>query len=304
MVNSSPLISVIIPVFNAEAFVENALRSVCKQTYKNLEVIVIDDGSTDSSRDIIESFDDERVHLFSRENRGLIATLNEGIDRSNGDFIARMDADDICLETRFEKQLKYLLDNPNTGAVFSGIELINEKSETISIRRSKKTRCIEPVELLFGCPVCHPTAMFNLAKLEKSEISYDYDYHLAEDFELWTRIISKTKIGLLNDVLFKYRIHPNSVTSKNGLKQREIAVKALSQNLIKCSNNSIRSALSVIYNNHLGREGLGKTLLSLFYVGVRLRTVNQDFSYKKYLSKTYHLLRKKVTFHKERNLRG
>lgn len=303
-INSSPLISVIIPVFNAERFIKRALESVCNQTYKNLEIIVIDDGSTDSSRDIIDSFKDERVQLFSRENKGLIATLNEGIDRCNGDFIARMDADDICSVTRFEKQFEYLLENPSVGAVFTGIEHINEKGETINIKRSGKTRFIEPVELIFGCPVCHPTAMFDLTKMDKDEIVYNDSYHLAEDFELWTRIISKTKIGLLNEVLFKYRVHPNSITSKHGLRQREIAVKALNKNLIKNSNVTIRSSLSVIYNNHLGHERLEGTLFSLLYIGVMLKRINYEFSYKKFISLTYHLLRKKITPSKKKELRS
>ena len=91
MESTSPLISVIIPAFNAELYIQEALESVCNQSYVNIEIIVIDDGSSDKTREIIERFEDNRIRLISRENRGLIATLNEAIEISRGDYIARMD---------------------------------------------------------------------------------------------------------------------------------------------------------------------------------------------------------------------
>lgn len=299
--SSSPLISVIIPVFNAETFIQNALESVFEQTYKNLEIIVLDDGSTDSSKEIIESLEDKRIRFFSRENRGLIETLNEGINKSNGEYIARMDADDICLSTRFERQIKYLVKNRKAGVVFTGVENIDEKGKVLRSISSKKTRFIDPTELLFGCPVCHPTAMFDLTKIKKTELFYDHNYHLAEDFELWTRLISKTKIGLLEESLFKYRIHSKSITSQNGLKQRLVAVRAIKRNLVINSSHSTSSSLGVIYNNHLGKESTGKTLLSLFYVALNLKKLNVIFSYRKYILRTLHLIKKQLS--KDRKLR-
>lgn len=304
MENAKPLVSVIIPVFNAQRYIKLALDSICTQSYRNLEIIVIDDGSTDQSKKIIENYNDDRIRFFSRENLGLISTLNEGIDRSTGDYIARMDADDVCLHDRLNRQIDFLRSNDQVGVAFTGIELLDETGNIMRSKVSKKARSIEPVELLFGCPLCHPTAMFDMTKLNKNDIYYDADYHLAEDFELWTRLISKTKIGLLNEVLFGYRIHSNSITSQNGDKQRKVASQAIYRNLAPKSSKAILSSLGVVYNNHLGNESLYKTTLSLLHVGSKLKSLNGSFSYRKYLSKSYYLLRNKIRSSKHSSLRS
>ena len=285
MESTSPLISVIIPAFNAELYIQEALESVCSQTYLNLEIIIINDGSSDRTREIIEQFQDTRILLISRENRGLIATLNEAIEISRGDYIARMDADDICLGTRLDRQVQYLRKHHNIGLLFTGIEYVDENGRELRKKVSAKSRKLEPVELLFGCPVCHPTAMFDMTKLKKSDIQYDKAYCLAEDFELWTRLVNITEIGIINEVLFKYRIHPNSITSKNNEKQRIVASKAIVSNLSYKCKTSMSNHLYAIYNNHLGSESNLKTLVSLVYVGIMLKKLNSEFTYKKFLSK-------------------
>lgn len=295
MVGTQPLISVIIPVFNAEQYIKLALDSICKQTYKNLEIIVIDDGSSDQSKAVIEKYEDHRIRFISRENRGLIYTLNEAINISTGEYIARMDADDISAKERLEKQLQFLRNNNDVGVVFTGIEYISETGVVIRSKISKTTRKIDPVELLFGCPLCHPTAMFDMTKLSKRDIHYDSNYHLAEDFELWTRLISITQIGLLNEVFFSYRIHSASITTQNGSKQRLVAIRAINKNLATSASNSVSSSLSTIYNNHLGNESAFKTIFSVLLVGLKLKSINSDFSLKKYLTKSYYLVRNKFS---------
>jgi glycosyltransferase involved in cell wall biosynthesis len=294
MSNIQPLISVIIPVFNAERYIDLALNSVCNQTYPNLEILVIDDGSSDQSREIIESINDERIKFYSRENRGLISTLNEAIELSKGQYIARMDADDICFKTRFEKQVEFLKSNKDIGVAFTGIECVNEDGKIIRSRVSRKTRSIQPVEFLFGCPLCHPTAMFDMTKLSKSDIHYKSDYHLAEDFELWTRLVLRTKIALINEALLSYRIHQNSITSRNGGKQRLVAKRAISTNLINNKSNSVSPCLTVIYNNHLSQESVFRTALSLIHVGLKLKSLNGNFRFKKYLINSYFLMKNKL----------
>ena len=294
MSNIQPLISVIIPVFKAERYIDLALNSVCNQTYPNLEILVIDDGSSDQSREIIESINDERIKFYSRENRGLISTLNEAIELSKGQYIARMDADDICFKTRFEKQVEFLKSNKDIGVAFTGIECVNEDGKIIRSRVSRKTRSIQPVEFLFGCPLCHPTAMFDMTKLSKSDIHYKSDYHLAEDFELWTRLVLRTKIALINEALLSYRIHQNSITSRNGGKQRLVAKRAISTNLINNKSNSVSPCLTVIYNNHLSQESVFRTALSLIHVGLKLKSLNGNFRFKKYLINSYFLMKNKL----------
>ena len=214
-----------------------------------------------------------------------------------------MDADDISSEERLEKQLQFLKSNNNVGIAFTGIEYINEAGLVIRSKVSNETRLVEPVELLFGCPLCHPTAMFDMTKLTKKETYYDSNFHLAEDFELWTRLVSKTKIGLLNEVLFSYRIHSDSITTQNGGKQRLVATRAIIKNLISPMSKSVNSSLGVIYNNHLGNESVYKTLVSVIYIGLKLKRINSSFSFKKYLTKSYHLMRNKLKKNNAKELR-
>ncbi|WP_272995632.1 glycosyltransferase [Paraglaciecola agarilytica] len=303
LVNHKPLISVVIPVYNAERYILKALRSVCEQSYQNLQIIVLDDGSTDRSKELIESVEDERIYLVSRENRGLIATLNEGISLSSGDYIARMDADDICLANRFAKQLEYLQKQTNVGVVFTGIEYINASGDIIRKKISNETRKIESVELLFGCPVCHPTAMFNMNVLAKCDIKYDSDFNKTEDYELWTRLINITQIGILSEALFQYRIHSESITSKSSDEQRNTAVRAIMKNLSNLDSQKLESSLGVIYNNHQGVESTVLTMISLSKVFLLLNRINQSFSRYKYLSKSYYLLRNKLSHRKQTSLR-
>lgn len=298
-----PLISVIIPVYNAERYIKQALDSICNQTYKNLEIIIIDDGSSDQSKTIIETYQDKRLRFISRENRGLISSLNEGINICKGKYIARMDADDISSQERLEKQLQFLKNNNDVGAVFTGIEYIDETGSIIRSKVSKKTRSVEPVELLFGCPLCHPTAMFDMTKLSVNDILYDSNFHLAEDFELWTRLVSNTKIALLDEVLFSYRIHSNSITTRNSGKQRLVATRAIIKNLTTRASKSVILSLGVIYNNHLGNESAYKTMVSVLNVGLRLKRINSNFSLKKYLTKSYYLMRNKFKWKSGKGLR-
>ena len=115
---NSKLVSVIIPVFNAELYIQEAVESICRQTYKELEIIIVDDGSTDGTLQILKSFNDQRINLIARENRGLISTLNECVALSTGAYIARMDADDICRPMRIERQVKYLENHKDIGVLF------------------------------------------------------------------------------------------------------------------------------------------------------------------------------------------
>lgn len=126
-----PLISIVIPVYNAERFIEKAIESICNQSYKNIEIIVIDDGSIDESLQIIKSIRDDRIRIISRENRGLIASLNEGINLSRGSYIARMDADDISSPIRIEQQVKYFEHHIDCGVLFTGLEYIDENGNII-----------------------------------------------------------------------------------------------------------------------------------------------------------------------------
>ena len=300
---NNKLVSVIIPVYNAEFYIQLALESVSKQTYQELEVIVIDDGSTDGTLRILETFCDPRIKVISRGNRGLISTLNECIELSSGEYIARMDADDICYPTRIEEQIKYLSKNKEIGVLFTGLEYIDAQGKVFKQNASDNYREVLPAELLFGCPVCHPTAIFNMNVLTKTDILYNNDFKNTEDFELWTRLISKVRIGILGGILFQYRVHERSITSSNNLLQREMAVSALSKNLINTVSEGIIKKVSIIYNNHQGSYSNFQTLSALFFIFLNLKKMNVGFSYNAYVIKSYRLMRKIIFSPARKSLR-
>ena len=153
-------------------------------------------------------------------------------------------------------------------------------------------RRVSPVELLFGCPVCHPTAIFNLNLLTKEDIKYDSNFKNTEDFELWTRLVSQTNIGILAEILFGYRVHAQSITTTNNLNQRNTAVLALSKNLLNGKSNRIKKYLTVIYNNHQGSESKFQTLVAIIFIFFNLKRMNVKFTYYDYVIKSYRLMRK------------
>ena len=205
-------------VFNAEKYIQEAIKSVLNQTYSNFEFIIINDGSKDNSLEIIKRFlvKDSRIILIDRENKGLVASLNEGILKSNGDFIVRMDADDICLPNRFRDQLDFMKKNPNIGVCGSWVELFGEgfKSKIWKIPcNSERLKA----ELLFSSCFAHPSVIIRKKILLDNNILYDESYIHAEDFELWTRLSDVTNFGNINKVLLKYRVVEDSVSNKADL---------------------------------------------------------------------------------------
>lgn len=210
-----PLVSVILPVYNAEKYLSSAIESILNQTYKNIELIVINDGSTDESELIIQKIveRDSRIVPISRENKGLIYTLNEGISLSTGKYIARMDADDISNENRIATQVDYLEKNKDICLVGSFFDSIDENDKFLS----SITLCENDNEIkewfFLGNPICHPSIMIN-KNIVGNDFLYDNDWDSAEDFELWIRLSLKYRMYNIPKPLIKYRIHSGSISSK------------------------------------------------------------------------------------------
>jgi glycosyltransferase involved in cell wall biosynthesis len=208
-------------VFNAEKYIEESIQSVLNQTYNNFEFIIINDGSKDNSLKIIKKFlsKDDRIILIDRENKGLVASLNEGILKSNGNFIARMDADDVCLPNRFEEQLNFMNNNSDVGVCGSWIELFGDDFKT----KIWKLPCNDErlkAELLFSSCFAHPSVMIRKNVLLDNDILYDESYIHAEDFELWIRLSDITYFANINKVLLKYRMVKDSVSHKADLESK------------------------------------------------------------------------------------
>lgn len=210
IVKSKPIISVIMSVYNGAEFLAEAIESILNQTYTNFEFIIINDGSTDKSLEIIKSYmiNDYRIIIINRKNRGLPYSLNEGIRKSQGKYIARMDADDISLPNRFESQIKFMEQNPDIG--ICGCSVIDIKTGKKWILSSKNKRL--QAELLFSSVFAHPSVMIKKKVIIDHKLFYNENFLHSQDFELWTRMAEFTSMANLQKPLIKYRILETSIT--------------------------------------------------------------------------------------------
>ncbi|WP_341875751.1 glycosyltransferase family 2 protein [Defluviitalea saccharophila] len=213
---NNPEVSVVLPIYNSEEYIEETLESILSQSYKNFELIIINDGSTDRSLDIINSFTriDDRIIFLSRRNKGLVCSLNEGISLARGKYIARCDADDINYQDRFEKQVKFLNENDHIDIVGTKVEVIGEVEESIKVKRRAQLNIDidefngeEKILTYWHC-LAHSSVMFRKTLIDRIGGYRDYK---SEDLELWIRALKNGhKIKKLDDVLIQCRIHGQS----------------------------------------------------------------------------------------------
>jgi len=212
------LVSVILPVYNCEKYLDDCLASISGQDYPNIEVLVLVDGGDDNSQKIAVNYsgkvDGVKV-LYHRENRGLVYTLNEGVSLAKGRYIARMDGDDVCRSDRISKQVEFLKKNHEIAMCGSAMRIIDEAGKFVRKRSVYKSHEAIKASLYFGNPVCHPTVMFDLKRIKRKELVYSGRYEHIEDFELWCRLMSLGyRFGNLEDSLVEYRLSTNGVSRK------------------------------------------------------------------------------------------
>jgi glycosyltransferase involved in cell wall biosynthesis len=226
-----PLISIIMPVYNSDKYLAQAIDSILNQSISNFEFLILNDGSDDSSFEIINYYsalDPRIVHFYSSENKGLIYQLNEGIRLSKGQYVARMDSDDESLPERLELQVNYLDEHRHISIVGSQTITIDEKGNSLN-----QTSEIEqsPSYLFwksfFQCPLKHPTVMIRKSVL--SNYQYEEDYLHAEDYRLWTSILQCHDIAVINKPLLKYRVHSNSISKTKIHIQRNNSVRIVKE---------------------------------------------------------------------------
>ncbi|MDD3266704.1 MAG: glycosyltransferase family 2 protein [Burkholderiales bacterium] len=213
----TPMISVVMPVYNAEKYVAEAIESILNQTYSDFEFIIIDDYSTDNSYEIINKYAkaDKRIRLFRNEvNKKLPKTLNFGISQSLGKYIARMDADDISLPERFTKQIEFMEQNPDIGVCGSYAEVFYASNGLMKVQLDHGS--IKSFTLFFLNNLIHPTLMVRKSIFEYDGLWYDENLDgLAEDYELWIRfLLNGVRFTNLDEVLLKYRSSPNQITNQ------------------------------------------------------------------------------------------
>ena len=212
---NTPAVSVVLPAYNCGRWLGLAIESVLQQTFADFEIIIVNDGSTDNTEQIIHSFNDQRINYVKNEkNEGLIYSLNKAIDSSRGKYIARMDSDDICRPERLAKKKLFLDQNEDITVVASTVILINDQGEnTVAWPLDQQTITpgqIKRAILKQNC-VVHPTVMMRSEVIK--ELKYKSYQKNIEDYDLWLRMLSRGhKIAKIKEPLLLYRIHGDSIT--------------------------------------------------------------------------------------------
>lgn len=218
-------ISILLPVYNGSRFLPESFESILAQSFRDFELLTINDGSTDNSEEIILDYkakDDRIVYIKNETNIGLQATLDKGLSFAKGDYIARIDSDDIwCDKDKLKKQIDFLEKNPDHALIGTAMETINEDGKVLEKIHFPQTDETIRQRLLFSSQFAHPSVMMRGRALDEIGFySQEKKYQNVEDYELWLRIGTKYKFANLPDICLQYRIHGSSMSMQNEFRQR------------------------------------------------------------------------------------
>ena len=254
---SKPFVSVLMPVYNEQRFISEALDSVLNQTYQNFELVVIDDGSTDGTPEILNQYTklDSRINVYPQPNSGIVSALNKGVDLSRGEYVARMDADDICRPERLQMQVEFLLKE--------GLQVVGGAVNRFSEKKNKpknypcNNAVIKSSILTWGDSFAHPAVLVDRLLLQKYK--YNELFNGVEDMHLWMRMAldPNVKMGNVPSIVLDYRRHSEQLTKKKGkdwyIKKRTLAMyqvlksvgMKLSQNEVDCVYHTLQKSGSL-----------------------------------------------------------
>ena len=227
----SPRVSVVMPVYNGEKYLREAIESILNQTFTDFEFIIIDDGSTDSTGEILSSYDDKRIQLVKiPDNLGISRSLNVGIELSKGEYLARMDADDISLSNRFARQVAFLEQHEDIGVLGSAYQRMNAAGEAAPQVSQRNTEWqLVHWFLHFDSPIAHPTAMIRTDLLKRVN-GYNPELRYAQDYDLWCRLSAITHLANLSESFLFYRHgYAGQISTSWSEQQTEIAVQIRQQ---------------------------------------------------------------------------
>ena len=271
----APFVSVLMPIYKTAPYLREAMDSMLCQTFKDFELIVLDDCSPDNAEEILDAYDDSRIVRYKGENNvGLSNVLNVGIEMARGKYIARMDSDDISLPNRLQIQVDYLEAHSEIDLVSVGMQLFGVK-ESVWIRERNPEKV--KIEALFHSPVLHASSMWRKDSFERHGLRFRQEMVPAEDYDLWTRAMLKgLKLVNLPEVLYEYRIHEAQATvqtDKTAAKSREVQMAYLQEALPSLSDRN--------------REAFPKRLWPVFFANLR-----DGFFDKKMLAKRLYKMSK------------
>ncbi|MCK4903443.1 MAG: glycosyltransferase family 2 protein, partial [Candidatus Marinimicrobia bacterium] len=278
---NSPVISVILPVYNGKHYLAECIESVLHQTYTNFEFIIVDDASTDNTPQILEDYlsQDERIRVITNPvNQKQTISANTACKNAGGKYLARMDADDIALPTRFEKQLEFLEADPEIGMVGTWTDTISESGIVIGQWKTNSEPGVLNWDLLFGTGFAHSSVMMRNNLLKK--VGY-YQSPEAEDYDLWSRISRIAKVANIPEILQQKRVWGGQLALKVPNETRDCVLQIM-QNNINYLLNDTNLDLEIIRNIRMVSDKTTKIQNSRLISDIRNILLQL---YAKYLSK-------------------
>ena len=286
------MVSVIIPAYNSANYLRNSLDSVVKQDYLDLEIIIVDDGSTDNTKELLEEYNDDRIKYFYKENGGLSSARNYGIERANGKYIAFLDADDIWEKDKVSRQVKYLEEHENIGVVSCNFQYIDEEGNDLNVFNVRDLYPKDGFNLysLLRCCFLVPSSVIMRSKIINDLGAFDKDYDWAEDIGYFLKVLEKYELGVIDEVLLRYRTGHASLS--RGFRSYNVRERVLDDFWKKRklnANEELCKAVTDSYANLYIQHGTG-LLWSGDMKGSRVYFV-KSLKYKKTLRSAYLYLK-------------
>ncbi|GMT49866.1 MAG: glycosyl transferase [bacterium] len=281
--SETPKVSVNMPVYNGEKYIDEAIQSILNQTFKDFELIIIDNASTDQTVKKIQAYQDPRIRLIQNpKNMGLVFSRNKALSESKGDYIAVLDADDIAYPTRLAEQTRFMDEHSDFALIGTWTEVFNSYGQILSYWKPEFSPKELLVHSLFINPLAHSSAMIRKTALPDQR--YQKDYAPAEDYDLWVRIASKHKVGNIPKVLVQYRAHQNSTGSQQKDTQIQNARKIYLYQLENLGlipdedELNLHCIIGKLYHNNMPRHILNKTeawLMKLWQANKKTRSYDE-----------------------------
>jgi glycosyltransferase involved in cell wall biosynthesis len=292
-----PRVSVFMPVYNAGTYLREAIESILNQDFKDFEYVIVNDGSKDESESIILAYTDPRIrYIENPQNLGLIATLNIGMETCLGEYIIRMDQDDISLPSRISQQVKFMDKNPGYGLVGSWFEDFGEHIESQVIRYSSDDTYIR-IRHLYQTHISHPTAVMRTSVIHEHKIRFDPEFVHGEDYNCWVTFSEFCRLSNFPELLVRKRDHPTNITNKYASVMHATCTKVKQRQFAKM-NTPITDEEADLYSRFANpewdftlneMENLNKLLSKLFHADSDALQI-PIATYRKYLSeKWFHL---------------
>jgi glycosyltransferase involved in cell wall biosynthesis len=266
--DKTPILSVLMPVFNSELFVAEAIESILNQTFKDFEFLILDDTSTDKSSRIIKDFEqqDSRIKVYQNEkNLGVVESRNKLISLSKGKYIAWLDSDDIAFEKRLEKQINFLEAHPEIGMAGAFPIIIDENGNKIRKWQFETDPQKLKIELFFHSPFLSSSVMIRKSRLPQD--FYDSKFPVAEDFDLYSKISEYSEIANIAKFLVKYRINSKGLSKSNTEKMEQLSIQVIKEHAerlgIKLEENTIKDLRKAKKTSKIALEEIAEIESSL-----------------------------------------